>query len=232
MKRKLFALSERYAKALRKHLQQGLRASLQPAVGLGRQAVGLGMETLELARVHERAVATLVPSNNGHQLRKQAESFFTEAISPILETHRVARQSKVDLNRLTETLNRRTAHLAATNRLLRIGIVRRKCVEAALKTSGAHYAKLLKDSLQLQSRLRLLTHQMLSAQEIERKRMSHELQDEIAQTLLGINTRLLSLKLKARANTRGLKNEIASTQRLVINSAKSVRRAAHQFRSA
>jgi signal transduction histidine kinase len=209
-----------------------LRASLQPALGLGRQAVGLGMETLELARVHERAVATLVPSNNGHQLRRQAENFFTEAISPIVETHRAARQSKMDLNRLTETLDRRTAQLATTNRLLQRGIFRRKSVEAALKKSGLHYGKLLKDSLQLQSRLRLLTHQMLSAQENERKRMSHDLQDEIAQTLLGINTRLLSLKREARANTDGLKNEIASTQRLVIKSAKSVRRVARQFRSA
>jgi signal transduction histidine kinase len=232
MKRRLFALSERYAKALRKHLHRGLRASLQPALGLGRQAVGLGMETLELARVHERAVATLVPSNNGHQLRRQAENFFTEAISPIVETHRAARQSKMDLNRLTETLDHRTAQLAATNRLLQSDIVRRKSVEATLKKSGVHYGKLLKDSLQLQSRLRLLTHQMLSAQENERKRMSHELQDEIAQTLLGINTRLLSLKREARANTDGLKNEIASTQRLVVKSAKSVRKVARQLRSA
>ena len=62
MKRKLFALSERYAKALRTHLQAGLRASLRPALALGRQAVVLGIETLELARMHERAFATVGPS--------------------------------------------------------------------------------------------------------------------------------------------------------------------------
>jgi len=43
----------------------------------------------------------------------------------------------------------------------------------------------LKDSLQLQEELRQLTHQVLAAQEEERKKISHELQDEIAQTLLG-----------------------------------------------
>ena len=42
-----------------------------------------------------------------------------------------------------------------------------------------------------------------------------ELQDEIAQTLLGINVRLLSLKRESSVNTGRLKNEIASTQRLV-----------------
>ena len=50
-----------------------------------------------------------------------------------METHRAARQSKIDLNRLNETLNRRTLELAATNRQLQRGIVRRKSVEAALK---------------------------------------------------------------------------------------------------
>jgi len=232
MKRKLFALSQRYANALRKHLQDGLRASLRPAVALGRQAVTLGLETLELARMHERAFALLGSSHRKLQSIKQAEIFFTEAITPIVETHRAARQSRIDLNRLTETLDERTAELATTNRQLQRGIVRRKSVEAALKKSGVHYSKLLKDSLQLQAGLRQLTHRVLAAQEDERKKMSHELQDEIAQTLLGINARLISLKQEARANTHGLKNEIATTQRLVAKSARSVRRVARGYRSA
>jgi len=74
-----------------------------------------------------------------------------------------------------------------------------------------------------------LTHEVLTAQEDERKEISRELQDEIAQTLLGINVRLLSLKQEARTNTKGLKNEIASTQKLVLESAKSVRRVAREF---
>jgi two-component system, NarL family, sensor histidine kinase DegS len=146
-----------------------------------------------------------------------------------VETHRAARESKTQLNRLNETLNRRTVELAVTNRQLQRGIIRRKRVEGALKKSGKHYARLLKDSLQLQEVLRQLTHEVLTAQEDERKKISRELQDEIAQTLLGINVRLLSLKQEARTNTKGLKNEIASTQRLVLKSAKSVRRVAREF---
>jgi signal transduction histidine kinase len=232
MKQELIELSQRYVTALRKHLQQGPRAKLQPALGLGRQAVALGLETLELARMHERAVATLEFSRSKNGTAKRAEIFFTEALTPIVETHHAARQSKMDLNRLTETLNRRTLELAASNGQLQRGIARRKSVEAALKKSGAHYTKLLKDSLQLQEGLRQLTHQVLAAQEDERKKISCELQDEIAQTLLGINVRLLSLKQEARSNTDGLKNEIASTQRLVVKSARSVRRFAREFRHA
>jgi signal transduction histidine kinase len=202
---------------------------LLPALGLGRRAMALGLETLDLARIHERAVATLELSSSENGFIGRAEIFFTEAIIPIVETHRAARQSKVDLHRLNETLDRRTLELAAANRRLGQGIVRRKTVEAALKKSGAHYTRLLKDSLQLQEELRQLTHRVLVSQEDERKKVSLELQDEIAQTLLGINVRLTSLKQEARNNTKGLKSEIASTQRLVTKSAKSVRRVARGF---
>lgn len=217
---------------MRNHLRAGLRASLQPALSLGRQAVALGLETLELARMHERAFAALGLPRTEYRSIKQAENFFTEAITPILETHRAARQSKLELNRLNVTLDQRTAQLAATNLQLQRGILRRKSVEAALKKSGAYYSKLLKDSLHLQAGLRQLTHQVLAAQEDERKKMSHELQNEIAQTLLGINARLLSLKEEARVKTHGIRKEIAIAQRLVVKSAKSVRRAARKFRNA
>lgn len=229
MKQKLIHLSQRYVTALRTHLKRGSRDSLQPALTLGRQAVALGLETLGLARIHERALSTLDLSKSKDGLARRAEIFFTEAIAPIVETHRAARQSKNELNRLNGTLDRRTAELAATNRRLQRGIIRRKRAEVALKKSGRHYARLLKESLQLQESLRHLTHHALSAQEDERKKISLELQNEIAQTLLGINVRLLSLKQDARNNTRGLKNEIAGTQRLVVKSAKFVRRVAREF---
>ena len=118
-----------------------------------------------------------------------------------------------------------------TNRQLQRGIVRRKSVEAALKKSGEHYTTLLRESLQLQDGLRQLTRRVLATQEVERKKISHELQDEIVQTLLGINVRLLALKQEARVNNQSVKNEIASTQRLVAKSARSVRRVARRFSS-
>ena len=231
MKQKLIGLSQRDVTALRKHLKPGSRSNLQPALRLGRQAVALGLETLEVVRIHERAAAILELSNSGNGPSKRAEIFFTEAIIPIVETHRAARQRKIDLNRLNETLDRRTTELAATNRQLQRGILRRRSVEAALRKSGIYYVRLLKDSLLLQEGLRQLTHRVLAAQEDERQKISRELQDEISQTLLGINVRLLSLKQEARVNTKGLKNEIASTQRLVAKSAQSARRVACEFRT-
>ncbi|HZL79189.1 MAG TPA: chemotaxis protein CheB [Candidatus Limnocylindrales bacterium] len=230
MKQKLTGLSQRYVTALRKHLRPGSRASLQPALELGRQAATLGLETLELSRIHERALATLELSKGKNGVVKRAEIFFNEAITPIVETHRAARQTKVHLSRLKEMLGQRTEELAATNRQLQRGVVRRKVMEDVAEKSGQHHHKSLEESLQLQKRLRQLTHQVLAAQEDERKNISRELQDKIAQTLLGINVRLLSLKQEARSNhNKGLKNEIASTQRLVVKSAKSVQQFAREL---
>src|ERR1035437_2024856 len=149
MKQKLTKLSQRYVTALRKHLKQGPRASLQPALIVGRQAVALGVETLELARIHERALTTLELSNSKNGVIKRAEIFFTEAIAPIVETQRAARQTKVDLSRLKETLGQRTEELAVTNRQLQRGVVRRKAMEDAFEKSGQHHRKSLEESLQI-----------------------------------------------------------------------------------
>jgi signal transduction histidine kinase len=229
MKRELIALSQRYVTALRKHVKQGPRASLQPARGLGRQAVAIGLETLDLARIHEGALAALESSSSRDGIIDRAETFFAEAISPIEKTHRAALKANVRLDQLNEMLERRTVDLAASNRSLKQGIARRKTVEEALKKRGGHSKKLLKESIALQKHLQHLTHQILAAQEDKRKQISRDLQDEIAQTLLGINVRLLALKKEAAINAEGLQKEIASTQRLVDMSVKTLERFAREF---
>ena len=50
-----------------------------------------------------------------------------------------------------------------------------------------------------------------------------------AALLLGINVRLVTLKKEAATNARGLQKEVASTQRLVNNSVKSIERFAREF---
>jgi len=93
-----------------------------------------------------------------------------------------------------------------------------------------NHGKSLEESLQLQNRVRKKTHRVLAAQENERKKISRELQDEIVQTLVGINLRLLSLRQEARCSSaKGVKNKIASTQRLVTESVRSIRRFANEL---
>jgi len=229
MKPKLKALSQRYVAALKKHLSQGPRANPGSARGLGRQAVAIGLETLDVAKIHQEALATLEASSSSDGLIERAELFFKEAITPIEKLHHAALRAGVRLSQLDEALVRRTVDLAASNRSLKQSIVRRKSVEKALKKSGGHSLKLLAESHRLQKHLRRLTHQILTAQEDKRKKISRDLQDEIAQSLLGINVRLLTLKKEAAINAQGFKKDIASTQRLVDKSVKSIKRFAREF---
>jgi len=229
MEKKIIKFSQSYEQTLAKCLKRGPQASLEPALKLGRQAVTLGLETLDLARIHEQALAKFELCDIKNGFTKLAGIFFTEANTPIVETHSVVRQTRVDVSRLEDTLGERTEKLSAINRQLQRGVVQHKAMEEAAKKNGQHHEKCLEESLQLQNRLRKLTRRVIAAQEDERKNISRELQDEIAQTLLGINVRLLSLKQHARNNTKGLKNEIASTQQLVLNSARAVRRVAREI---
>jgi len=236
MKRKLVNLSRRYQAALRRHLKQGRQASLESARGLGSQALAAGLQTLDLAKLHEQTLVTQLlpgcPLGKRVALIKQAGIFFAVAIIPIEETHRSAREATVHLKEFIETLSQRTVELAASNLELSLEITQRKAVEEALKKSERHYSQLLEQSDRLQEQLRRLSRQILSAQEDERKKISRELHDVIAQTLTGINIRLAALKKEAALNTKGLDRNIAQTQRLVEKSVNIVHRFARELRPA
>jgi signal transduction histidine kinase len=91
---------------------------------------------------------------------------------------------------------------------------------------------LLEQSDRLQEQLRRLSRQILSAQEEERREISRELHDVIAQTLTGINVRLAALAKEAAVNTKGLDRNIARTQRLVEKSVDIVHQFARELRPA
>ena len=82
----------------------------------------------------------------------------------------------------------------------------------------------------MQEQLRFLSRQLLAAQEEERKKISRELHDVIAQTLTSINVRLATLKKQAALNTKGLERSIARTQQLVKHSVNIVHRFARELR--
>ena len=236
MKRKLFNLSRRYQAALRAHLEQGQQASLAPARGLGDRALAAGLQTLDLARLHEQTLVTEVlpgcPAGKRAALIKQAGVFFAAAVAPIETTHRSALEAAVHLKEFIQTLSQRTVGLAASNLELQQEIAQRKAAEAALKKSEHHYSRLLEQSDHLQEQLRQLSRQILSAQEDERKKISRELHDVIAQILTGINIRLATLKKEAALDTNGLDRKITRTQRLVEKSVNIVHKFARELRPA
>lgn len=231
---KIGQLSGRYRTTLGRHLRPGARAGSKPATGLGRRALALGLETLDLARMHEQAVVTLVaPQGSSHTrdgVLKRAEAFFIEAITPIEETHRAAMEASVQLTQLHQMLQGRTAELADANERVQQEIRRRQAAEESLMTSQHHYREVLDRSRLLQEQSRHLSRQILLAQEEERKEISRELHDDIAQTLSGINVHLEALSREATASSQGLRRRITHTQRLVTKSVDVVHRLARELR--
>jgi signal transduction histidine kinase len=111
-------------------------------------------------------------------------------------------------------------------------VIHRKTLEKKLEKSERHHNRLMKEARSMQEHLRHLSRQILLTQEEERKEISRELHDEIAQTLSGINVHMAALKVEDAINTKSLRKKISSTQRLVEKSVKIVHRFARDLRPA
>jgi len=120
--------------------------------------------------------------------------------------------------------------LAITNQELKREILRRQAVEEALKSSEEQQTTLLEQSRHLQEQLRHLTHRILRVQEEERRKISRELHDDIAQTLVGINVHLETLSREVMLDPMTLRKKITRTQRLVEKSVNIVQRFARELR--
>ena len=227
-------LSRQYYSQLQNYLRHGPDADITQAWELGRHAMALGLETLDVARMHEIAVVTLVlpldSSNSRSSLMGRASMFFAEVITPIEQTHRGAREANTHLNHIIKALNQRTSQLDDSIVELQLEINHRRQVEESLRASERTSNELLEKSRQMQDEMRSLSRQLLSIQEEERRKISRELHDVIAQTLTGINMHLVTLKADSHGSVAQLQAKITSTQHLVEQSLDIVHRFASELR--
>ena len=236
MKHKILTWSRRYQAALRTHLDADDRESLEAVRALGSEILAAGVPMLELAKLHEKfLVSELLPDypvGKRAALIERAGKFFAAAVVPSGTTLRPGSEDSSPLEQTVEMLSRRTVDLAASNLALSAEITRRKSVEQALKEKERGYARLLKESAVLHEQLRNLSRQILSAQEDERKEISRELHDMVAQTLTGINIHLAALQAGATLDGKSLARNISETQQLVEHSVDLVHRFARDLRPA
>ena len=224
-----------YKEALRAHLAQGSRQDAEAIVAIGGQVRAAGLPMLDLAKLHERfLVMDLLPGcavEKQTALIRKAGNFFAAMIAAAGEG-KEAGGDAARLRKAIESLSSRTVELAAANRQLGQEIIQRGKAEAALRKSERHGMKALEESEVLKEKLRGLSRQILAVQEEERKKISRELHDVIAQALLGINVRLATLKSEAGINTKGLGRNITLTQKIVTKSANIVHQFARELRPA
>ncbi len=223
-----------YLAALQTHCSQAPgEKSMKSAQLLGAQATTLGLETLDLAAIHRQALATLEPAGGTPlelaTMTKVATDFFTATLLPIEATHPTALETDSNLERLNAELTRITREMEDSTRELEQGIVERKSAEEALRTSEETSAKLLEESQQLYSRVQDLAHKILGANEEQRRSLSHLLQDEIAQALLGIHVRLLVLRGEVTAHSENVRKEVDLTQQLVQKVVGTIKRILRDF---
>jgi signal transduction histidine kinase len=230
MNAKLSGLSRKYEVALGDHLK-GIGSSAGKAAHLGTEAVSLGLETLDLAKIHAQAsiAAMIKVSGPRDGLVKRAKSFFMEAVTPIERTHLAAATAELHWNKVSEILKERTDELAVSKRDVELHIIQRKASEEALKRKRTRYCKLLQESQSLQKSLRSMVRRLLTAQESERLQISRGLHDEIAQILLAINIRLQALEEQTARDGKKMVEDISSTKGLVRESVVIMRRLARGF---
>ncbi len=230
------ALSKDYLSGLRLHGEQGLEVHLKVAQQLGATAVRMGVGTLELAKIHQAALKTILSSSekllNEESTTQRAKKFFNAAQTPLVETHPTAVEAAAELDETHADLDQRTKDLAASKRQVVIKIEQRDLAEDALHTSEETCSQLLIKSRALQEELRLFSRRLIFVQEEERKRISRELHDIIAQTLTGINLQLALFKSKAVSEATNFHEKIEMTQQLIEKSVNTVHCFARDLRPA
>jgi PAS domain S-box-containing protein len=143
------------------------------------------------------------------------------AVSPIKDSNgKVVGASKVarDISerRREEESRRRISTLTVSNRKLEDEIIRREALEKALM-------KARREQENLQEQTKRLAQQALRAQEAERLRVSHELHDLVAQSLIGVNVRLTALVRDAGSpSAPDFMKQLKRIQGMIENSVETV----------
>jgi signal transduction histidine kinase len=223
------SMARRYQSALARYLKQGDRSRLTAARTLGSELQAAGSDLQELASIHERTLVAKNllerPARERERIIRLSGDFYAAVITPIEKAERGRTEVFISRGKLIEQLSHRTIELAVSNVERSLEITQRKMVELALRKNEKHGRRLLEQANRLREHSRRLSQRLVRAQEDERKKISHELHDVIAQMLMGINIHLATLKKEACLNTEGLSRNITRTQRLVLKSVDIV----HQF---
>ena len=224
--------ADRYLMTLRKFTAAEREADLEQAYHLGRNAMVHQFGILDMARLHQNALLSLLPSlpaSRQKEALSAAEVFFLQSLSPFEATHRGFQDTNRRLQELISVQQKRNRRLATVNSRLTEEIRRRRDTEAALRQSERHFRQLFGKARAMQESLRDLSNQILNAQEDERCRISRELHDETAQALAAISVTLASLDAKSQISL-ARRQKLRAAQRLLRATMETVHNFARELR--
>jgi PAS domain S-box-containing protein len=190
-------------------------------IGLIKDEIASREMFLKLKKNHEVRYENLpLKSNAGrHQQVEVVANLYQEDGQPVIQCN----IRDITTRKLAEEMSSR-------NLKLKKEIVRRENSEEALRAQRKEQSILLKQSRLQQRQLRELSHRILNTQEEERKRISRELHDVIAQTLVGINVHLGILDRGNTVSPAIFSKQIVKTQALVKDAMGIVHNFARQLR--
>ncbi len=136
----------------------------------------------------------------------------------------------IQLNIRDITERKLAEELARRNLSLEQAIIRKEKIEGDLRAQRDEQSHVLRRTRMQQKQLRDFSHRILKAQEQERKRISRELHDVIAQTLVGINVHLAVLNKGSSMPPATFRRQLAKTQTLVAKAVGTVHDFARQLR--
>jgi signal transduction histidine kinase len=229
-------LTQQYLAGLKKYLTHGNERALHQAYELGRKTIADGLGVIDMAKIHEDVLLSLLPATASAQeslkVARTAGEFLTESLSPFEITHRGFRDANRSLRHLNETLEDRNRQLAAANQNLKQEISERRRIERELRESEEHFRALFNQAKLMQENLRYLSSQIIRVQEEERKRISRELHDEVGQALTAVNVNLAVLKKAITGNRKALRRKIADAQSLLEHTMEAVHDFSRELRPA
>jgi len=201
----------------------------QGAKRIGTQAVELGLSYEDTLNAHTQSLLNLLDGAESDRAKQdlisRASTFYGLLCDAIEEKSPDVTSAPARLKQMVATLLVRTGELAASNKKLNGEILQRKAEEKLKHASEKKTSELLAKSLRMEDELRRLSRKLLLVQEEERKKISRELHDVIAQALAGINLRLAGLQTKSAAASADLHHKIEDTRLLVEQTVEMV----HQF---
>ena len=199
------------------------------------QLIGKELFEIGLLKDEEASRQMFLKLKKNHQVRYEdlpleSKTGRHQEVEVVANLYQEDGHSIIQCNIRDISLRKLAEDMSSRNVKLKEEIVRRQQVEEDLRANRKEQSRLLKQSRLQQNQLRHLSHRILHAQEDERKRISRELHDVIAQTLVGINVHLSVLDQRSAASPETFRKQIIKTQLLVEKAVKIVHDFAGELR--